>query len=390
LLKHKDIGYETILTHAGSHPDEHCGFINPPVFRGSTVVFPTLEAMTSGTQQYQYGRWNNPNTAALAELLTLLDGAEGTVLCPSGLSACAIALLSVASAGDHVLVSDSVYGPMRHFCETLGHRMGIETSYYDPRAGAGIEASFKPNTRAVYTESPGSYTLEVQDLPAIASVAHRRGALVITDNTWATSLFCKPLSLGADITVMAATKYIVGHSDALVGTISAGARAWEKVKATHFELGMYVGPDDVSLALRGFRTMGIRLKQHQENASAVATWLSKRSEVEQVLYPALPTHPDHNLWLRDFTGASGLLSLVLRPAPHAALEDFLNHLELFSIGYSWGGYESLVMTMEPRKARTATDWTSEGHLVRLHVGLENADDLIADLEAGLIRFRGGA
>lgn len=384
---YRNIGTGTVLAHAGSHPEEHHGFVNPPIYRGSTVVFPDVETMSSGGQRYGYGRWGNPTTAALTEAITALEGAEGTVLCPSGLSACTTAILAAVGAGDHLLVPDSVYAPTRHFCETAGKRFGIETSYYDPSIGAGIEALFRPNTKAVFTESPGSHTFEIQDIAAIAAVAHRRDALVIMDNTWATPLLFKPIAAGVDLSLMAATKYVVGHSDALLGTVAAGPRAWDRLKALHFQLGMFVGPDDVNLALRGLRTMGVRLARHQDSALKVARWLEQRDEVARVLYPALPSHPQHALWRRDFSGASGLLSFVTKAAPFAAIKAMLDELSFFALGYSWGGFESLAMTVDPRKMRSVTKWDEPGHLIRLHIGLEDPADLIADLEQGFDRFR---
>ncbi|MDC7701703.1 cystathionine beta-lyase [Vogesella indigofera] len=380
-------GVGTLLAHVGSHPEEHHGFVNPPIYRGSTVIFPNVDTMQSGDQRYQYGRLNNPSTEALNEALTSLEMACGSVLTPSGLSACTTAILSVVGAGDHLLVPDSVYGPTRHFCETAGRRMGIETTYYDPTIGAGIQALFKPNTRAVFTESPGSHTIEIQDIPAIAAVARKHDAIVITDNTWATPLLFKPLVAGADISVMAGTKYVVGHSDALLGTVAAGPRAWDKVKAFHFQLGMHVGPDDVTLALRGLRTLEVRLARHQESAIEIAQWLEGHDEVSRVIHPALSSHPQHSLWKRDFSGSSGLFSFVTKPAPFEAIKAMLDDLEFFGLGYSWGGFESLAITVDPRAIRSATSWDESGHLIRLHIGLEDPNDLIADLAKGIQRFR---
>jgi cystathionine beta-lyase len=382
-----NIGPNTVLAHAGSHPEDHHGFVNPPIYRGSTVVFPNVSTMRSGNQRYAYGRWGNPTTEALTEAITALEGAEGTVLCPSGLSACITAILAVVGAGDHLLVPDSVYGATRHFCETAGKRLGIETSYYDPGIGAGVEALVRANTKAIFTESPGSHTFEIQDIPAIAGVAHRHDALVIMDNTWATPLLFKPIPAGVDLSVMAATKYVVGHSDALLGTVAAGTRAWEKLKAFHFQLGMFVGPDEVNLALRGLRTMGVRLARHQESALVIARWLETREEVARVIHPALPSHPGHALWIRDFAGASGLFSFVTTAAPYSAVEAMLDDLSFFALGYSWGGFESLVMTVDPRQMRSATQWNEAGHLIRIHIGLENPADLISDLDKGFERFR---
>ena len=379
-------GVGTALAHAGIHPQDHHGFVNTPSYRGSTVVYPNVASLQSGAQRYSYGRWGNPTSDALAEAITDLEGAAGTVLCPSGLSACTTAILAAVGAGDHILIPDSVYAPTRHFCETAGKRFGIEVTYYDPRVGADIEGLFQPNTKAVFTESPGSHTFEIQDVPAIAEVAHRRNALVIMDNTWATPLLFKAIPAGVDLSLMAATKYIVGHSDALLGTIAASPRAWEQLKAFHLQSGIFVGPDDVNLALRGLRTLQVRLARHQESALEVARWLEGRPEVARVNHPALASHPNHALWSRDFLGASGLFSFVTRPAPFSAVAAMLDGLRYFALGYSWGGFESLALPADPRKMRTATAWSEPGHLVRLHIGLEDPADLIHDLERGFDRF----
>ncbi|BCQ58137.1 cystathionine beta-lyase (plasmid) [Burkholderia gladioli pv. gladioli] len=377
---------DTTIAHAGSDPASHHGFVNPPIYRGSTVVFPDVETMSRGGQRYQYGRWGNPTTSALTQAITALEDAAGTVLCPSGLSACTTAILTAVGTGDHLLMPDNVYGPARQFCDTVGARMGLETTYYDPLIGADIESLIRPNTAAIYTESPGSHTFEIQDVRAIADVAHRHDALVIMDNTWATPLYFQPIAAGVDLSVMAATKYVVGHSDALVGTVAASPLAWERLRAFHLQMGLYVSPDDVALTLRGLRTMSVRLARHQESALKVARWLESREEVSRVIYPALPSHANHDLWVRDFAGASGLFSFVTRPAPQASVSSMLNELSFFAIGYSWGGFESLAMQVDPRKMRSATTWTDEGHLIRLHIGLENPDDLIDDLKRGLERF----
>ncbi|VWB87565.1 cystathionine beta-lyase [Burkholderia lata] len=382
-----DIGAGTLLAHAASHPEDHHGFVNPPIYRGSTVLFPSIDVMQSGKQRYQYGRGGNPSTAAFAEAISALEGAEGTVLCPSGLSACTTAILAVVGSGDHFLVPDSVYAPTRHFCDTAGRRLGFETTYYDPRIGNGISDLFRPNTKGVFVESPGSHTFEIQDIPAISDVAHERSALVIADNTWATPLFFEPLAAGADISVTAATKYVVGHSDALLGTVAAGPRAWEKVRALHSQLGLCAGSDDVNLALRGLRTMDVRLARHQHSALQIASWLEGREEVARVLYPALPSHPDYALWKRDFSGASGLLSFVTRAAPLSAVKAMLDDLSFFGLGYSWGGFESLANLVDLSDVRTSTKWEESGHLIRLHIGLEDPSDLIEDLIEGFERFR---
>lgn len=384
MKKYKNV--QTLLAHASIEPEQHHGFVNTPVYRGSTVAFPTCESMREGRQKYTYGRWNNPSTEALTQALQQLEGAEGTVLCPSGLSACTTAILSVVGTGDHMLVADNVYAPIRAFCEQVGHRLGIEVSFYNPTIGAGIVDLLKPNTKAIYTESPGSLTLEIQDIPAIAKVAHDHDILVIADNTWGTPLYFPSLELGVDLSIMAATKYIVGHSDAVLGTVSASKRAWDSLKRFHFNTGLFASPDDVTLALRGMRTLDVRLERHYKNATIVAKWLESREEVEAVYYPALESHPQHDLWKRDFKGASGLLSFVTKPSKLAAADALLDNLSLFSIGYSWGGYESLAMIADPKSVRSATSWEIDGHLVRLHIGLEDPSDLIDDLEKGFAKF----
>lgn len=383
--KYKNI--QTLLAQASVQPEHHHGFVNTPIYRGSTVAFPNCESMREGRQKYTYGRWGNPTTEALSHALQTLEGAAGTVICSSGLSACTAAILSVVGAGDHLLVADNVYGPIRTFCETEGRRFGIQVSYYDPTIGDGISDYFKPNTKAIYTESPGSLTLEIQDIPAIARVAHDRDILIITDNTWGTPLYFPSITLGVDLSIMAATKYIVGHSDAVIGTVSASPRAWDRLKKYHFNMGLFASPDDVSLALRGLRTLDVRLERHFKNAMIVAQWLNNHPDVEAVYYPALDTHPQHNLWKRDFKGASGLLSFILKPSTQAAADALLDNLSLFSIGYSWGGYESLAIIANPKPTRSATNWEVDGHLIRLHIGLEDPADLIEDLEHGFARFK---
>lgn len=349
--------------------------------------FDSVDAMASEEQRSRYGCWGNPGAVALAEAISLLEGAEGTVLLPSGLSACTTAILAVCGAGDHLLVPDSVHASTRRFCETAGRRFGLETSYYDPTIGLALAGLFRPNTKGVFVESPGAYTFEMQDIPAIARVAHERNALVIADNTWATPLYFEPLSVGADLSLMAATKYVVGHSDASLGTVAAGPAAWEQLKALHSQLGISAGPDDVNLALRGLRTMEVRLSRHQESALKIAHWLEGREEVANVKFPALPSHPDHALWKRDFSGASGLFSFITIPAPDAAIKAMLDDLSLFRLGYSWGGFESVAMFVDPSKIHTVTSWKESGHLIRLHIGLEDPADLIADLQEGFERFR---
>ncbi len=378
---------DTVLAHVGRHPDENHGFVNPPVIHASTVLSPTLSDMHGHKGRYSYGRTGTPTLEALEEAITALEGAVGTKLAPSGLGAIALALQSCLKAGDHLLVTDSVYGPTRRLCETVLTRFGIETTYFDPSLGADIATLFRDNTRAVFTEAPGSLTFEMQDIDAIAEVAHARDAVVLMDNTWASPLFYKPLDHGVDLSIQAGTKYIVGHSDVMIGTVAANEKTWPNLNATHVALGLHVGPDDVYLALRGLRTMGVRLRQHQESAMKVATWLESRPEVHRVFYPPLQSDPGHTLWKRDFSGASGLMGVLLKPVAADRVEAMVDQFALFGIGASWGGFESLVIVPQDIAAiRTATGWSEEGPLVRLHIGLEDCDDILADLEAGLSRL----
>lgn len=376
----------TTLTHSGNHPEENNGFVNPPVIHASTVLFPDVETMLSGNQPYVYGRRGTPTTRALEEAVSELEGAAGTALAPSGLGAITLACFSCLAAGDHMLVADTVYGPTRNLCDKMMTRFGVDISYYDPCDLSALSSLFRSNTKAIFTESPGSLTFEIQDISAIVALARDHDALVIMDNTWATPLFYKPLEHGVDLSLQAGTKYIVGHSDVMIGTVAASERALPALKATHGDMGLHVGPDDVYLALRGLRTMGVRLERHMKSTLEVAQWLEGREDVARVLYPALPSYPGHDLWKRDFSGASGLFSFELQPASEQAVHAFLNALSLFGLGYSWGGYESLALWARPQSARTATTWETAGPLIRLHIGLEDTRDLMADLEAGFKAF----
>jgi cystathionine beta-lyase len=379
---------ETLLVTAGRDTPAQNGFVNPPVVHGSTVIYPTAEDLHAHTGEFRYARYGTPTTKALQQALMAIEGPRcaGVALVPSGLSAITSTLLSVLRAGDHLLVSDSIYRPSRTFCDGLLARFGVETSYFDPLAGAGIAALFRPNTAAVMVEAPGSQTFEMPDIPAISAVAHARGALVIDDNTWASPLYRRALEQGVDISMQAATKYIGGHSDVMFGTISANAETWPRILETTRELGVCAGPDDVFLAMRGLRTLSVRLAQHQRSALDIARWLATRAEVAGVLYPALESDPGHAIWKRDFTGASGLFSIILRPAPKQAVDALLNALTLFGMGYSWGGFESLIIPFDCDGYRTATQWAPGGPALRLHIGLENVEDLKADLELGFAAF----
>lgn len=370
----------TRLVRAGRDKSITGPFINPPVIHASTVLFDNTDAMLDRRQRYVYGRRGTPTSDALESAISEMEVAVGTVLCPSGLSAASLALLALVRSGDNVLMVDSVYGPVRHLAETLLKHLGVSTTYYDPGAGLGIADLFGERTSVVYVESPGSLTFEMQDVPAIATVAHERNALVIADNTWATPLYFKPLAHGADVSLMAGTKYLGGHSDVNIGTVAANARTWPRLKETHGTLGLTVGPDDIYLALRGLRTLGVRLERQMASGLEVAKWLAARPEVTRVLHPALPGDPGHALWRRDMTGASGLFGVVLGGWTEAEAKAFVDGLQLFGIGASWGGFESLAILAKVRHIRTAVPWKAEGPLVRLHIGLEDPADLIADLE----------
>ncbi|HEY4191161.1 MAG TPA: cystathionine beta-lyase [Mesorhizobium sp.] len=377
-----EMGTNTRLAHMGNNPRDYFGFVNPPVVHASTVLFPDTATLVSRAQKYTYGTHGTPTSDALAQACNELEGSAGTILVPSGLAAVTVPLLAFASAGDHVLIVDSVYGPTRNFANTMLKRLGVDVEYYDPRIGAGIAALMKPNTTVVFTESPTSNTFEVQDIPAITEAAHARGAIVMLDNSWATPLFFRPLDHGVDISIQAATKYPAGHSDVLLGTVSAGESCWPKLWAAFIALGCCTGPDDAYQVLRGLRTMGVRLAHHQKSTLDIATWLEGQPGIAQVLYPALPSHPDHALWKRDFSGASGVFSIVLDGGGQKQQHAFLDAFTIFGLGYSWAGYESLAVPVSLGDHAIATN-IYKGPLIRLQIGLENVEDLKADLSRGL-------
>jgi len=370
------------LVHFGRDSEMSQGFVNVPPFRGSTVLYPDVATLKSGAQRYTYGTHATPTTDALCEAWTAISGAAGTKLVPSGLAAIVVSLMTALGAGDHLLVTDSAYRPARIFCGSTLKRMGVETTYYDPRLGADIAALLRPNTKAIFVESPGSQSLEVQDIPAIAAAAHAQGACVIADNTWATPLFFSPHAYGVDLAVEAGTKYLSGHSDLLLGLVSANAQWMPRLHATVDQMAILPGPEDVFLALRGLRTMDLRLREAERQGLALAKWLQGRSEVLRVIHPALDDHPGHSLWKRDFSGSSGLFSAILNPVSETAVAAMLDTLELFGMGYSWGGYESLVTPFDCSSYRTATSWAPGGPALRFSVGLEDIEDLKEDLDRG--------
>ena len=380
-------GINTRLAHSGHDPHAYFGFVNPPVVHASTVLFPDAATMAGRTQKYTYGTRGTPTTDALCAAIDELEGSAGTILVPSGLAAVTIPLLAFLSSGDHVLIVDSVYAPTRNFANTMLKRLGVEVEYYDPHAGAGIAALMKPNTKVVFTESPGSNTFEMQDIPAIAAAAHAGGAVVMMDNTWATPLYFKALDFGVDVTIHAATKYPAGHSDVLLGTVSANAACWARLHETFITMGCCAAPDDVYQVLRGLRTMGVRLEHHRRSALEIAQWLETKAGVAKVLHPALESHPGHALWRRDFNGSSGIFSVVLDGGGQKEAHAFLDALRIFGLGYSWGGYESLAVPVFLGD-RTVAKGPTEGPVIRLQIGLEDVADLKADIERGLAAAKG--
>jgi cysteine-S-conjugate beta-lyase len=384
----KDRRMQTKVLHLGREPDAQHGFVNTPVYRGSTVLFPTLEKLKSREQPYTYGRRATPTTHALEAAITELEGGAATILTSSGLAAVSTALLAFVQSGDHILVTDSVYQPARTFCDRMLTRLGVEITYYDPLAGDRIAALIRANTRLIYAESPGSQTFEMQDIPAIAKIARSKNLWLLADNTWASPLFCSPLALGADVSIQAGTKYIVGHADAMLGAVTANTRAAKYIDNAKEALGTCPGSEETYLGLRGLRTLDVRLQRHMTSGIEMARWFENRAEVARVIHPALPSHPGHALWKRDFSGASGLFCVVLKPTSDKALAAFLDHLKLFAMGYSWGSYESLVIPFDPASYRTARKWNEAGPSLRFHIGLDAVEDLKADLTAGFERMRG--
>ena len=385
---------DTRIILSGRDPQRYGGMVNPPVFHVSTVLAENIEQLNSrdhieesGAQEMSYGRNGTPTSWALENAVAELEGGYRCLAYSSGLGAVTGALLSFLKAGDHLLMVDTVYAPTRKFCNTILKRFGVETTYYDSLLGADIRKQLRPNTTVVFTESPGSHTFEIQDIPAIAEATHAHGAKVLMDNTWASPLFFKPFEHGVDVSIQAGTKYIVGHADAMLGTVSATKEAWPELRDCTGSLGQCSGPDDLYLAQRGFRTLAVRLRQHQSSALELAEWLQSRNEVRQVLYPALPGALGHEIWKRDFLGASGLFGIELEPCVEESVADMVNGMRLFGIGYSWGGYESLLIPTNVQKIRTAVPWRFEGPLLRIHIGLEDVDDLKDDLKDGLKRLR---
>jgi cysteine-S-conjugate beta-lyase len=389
-LKSPGMSPETVIVRAGRDKSVTGPFVNPPVVHASTVLYNNTDDLIHRRQRYTYGRRGTPTIEALASAIAEIEGAAGAVLCPSGLSAVTTSLLTCLASGDHLLMVDCAYAPARRFAKTILKRLGVETTFFDPHIGSAIAALFTERTRAIYLESPGSLTFEMQDVPAIVDAAKERDVATIFDNTWATPLYFKPLAVGVDISLIAATKYVGGHSDVMLGTVSANETYFPRLLDTHGALGLCVGPDDIYLGLRGLRTMPIRLERQMRSGLIVAEWLAARPEVTRVLHPALPSDPGHTLWTRDMSGASGLFGVYFDGWTSKDAAVFVDGLQYFGIGASWGGFESLAILADPRPNRDATPWDKNGALVRIHVGLEDPSDLIADLEQALARVPASA
>lgn len=377
----------TQITQLGRDPAQQSGFVNTPVYRGSTVVFPTVSDIENNRAEFNYGTAGTPTIANLENAWTQLAGAAGTVLSPSGLGAIALALFTTLKSGDHLLMPDSVYKPTRLFCAGMLAKMGIETTYYDPQIGTDIETLFRPNTTTLFLESPGSQSFEIQDIPAMTALAKRRNIATILDNTWATPIFFKAHEHGCDLSVEAGTKYLGGHSDLLMGIVSANEQWWPKLREAYDLMAMLPGAEDCFLALRGLRTMHLRLKEAEKRGLEMAHWLKSRPEVLKVLHPAFPDCPGHEFWKRDFLGASGLFSIILRPEyTKSGVDDMLDNMSIFAMGYSWGGFESLIIPFNCANYRTVTQWQPGGLALRLQIGLEDVSDLQTDLAEGFERL----
>lgn len=384
---------ETKIISAGRKSEWTKGVVNPPVQRASTIVFDSVKAMKHAganktKQTLYYGRRGTTTSFAFSDAMVEVEGGAGCALYPSGTAAITNAIISFVKAGDHILMVDNAYEPTRDYCENILKKLNIETTYYDPLIGAGIEALIKENTTLIFLESPGSITMEVQDVPAIAEIAHQHNCIVMLDNTWGAGINFQPFDYGVDVSVQAATKYIVGHSDVMLGTATATEEYWPQLRENSYIMGQCTSPDDLYLALRGLRTLSVRMNQHESNALKIAHWLAERDEVETVLHPALRSCPGHEFFERDFNGSNGLFSFVLKDSQQWNTTAMLDGMHHFKMGYSWGGFESLILAVNNVNAmRSATTWPYKSPLIRLHVGLENVDDLIEDLAAGFERLK---
>ena len=386
-MKNNGPGLDTRVTHSGRAPAEHFGMVNTPVYRASTILFPNLAALKAKEgAKLRYARRGTPSTHALEDAICALEESDHALVAPSGVSAISVVLMTYAEPGAHFLVADNSYGPTRKFCEFTLRRFGIETTYYDPAIGSGIEELIRPETRLIWMESPGSQTFEVQDVAAITEVARRRGIATVIDNTWSGGYFFQPLTRGVDISLQAGTKYIAGHSDLMLGTIACNAAVYDRLRETYLRFGICIGADDAYLALRGLRTLGVRMRQHHASGIEVANWLLRQDEVLRVMHPALPQDPAYPMWKKYFSGASGLFGFVMKPVDHDALARMFDGFTLFGMGSSWGGFESLIVPNDPSVYRSATEWKPGGQTVRVHIGLEDPADLISELRAGFDRL----
>lgn len=382
-----DKSFETLLTHAGSKPDEYHGAVNVPPHRMSTIVFRTYEEFEKVPNvPYSYGRAGTPSSAAFEEGIAAIEGAFRSVATCSGLSAILTALMAFTEAGDHILITDNCYGPSRKSCEEILRRFGVDVEYYPPLIGADIEKLFRPNTKLVFMEAPGSLTFEVQDVGAITAAAKKACIKTAIDNSWATPLFFRPIEFGIDVSVMSATKYISGHSDVMLGVVSSNEESWPQVKRAALMLGLCGGSEELYLGLRGLRTLNVRLRQHQKNALDIAQWLSQQPQVKRVHHPALPSCPGHENWKKYYKGSSGTFGIILHQTDRKKIAAMLDGMEFFNLGFSWGGFESLLFPEQPKPIRTAQAWTEEGFSLRLHIGLEDVEDIRRDLAAGLARL----
>lgn len=387
MSKKKQHGEDTNILHSGYDPDSYHGIVNPPVVRASTILYPSLAAYEDPNHKYRYGRYGTPFTDSFTSALAELENGHDAIIAPSGLAAITTAILSFVKSGDHVLIADSVYPPTRFFCDGPLSRMGVEVEYYDPHIGGGISKLIRKNTALIYMESPGSATYDVQDVPAIVKAAKARKILTMIDNSWSSGLLYKPLDHGVDISVLSCTKYIGGHSDIMLGAAVANSPATFKIlQKGARELGTFAGSEEIALALRGMKTLSIRMKEAGARSLKIASWLEKQKGIKRVYHPALKSDPNHKLWKRDFNGSNGLVSILLEPASKKAVRAFVESLKLFPIGSSWGGYESLLQPQYLKNCRTAKLWSEEGFLIRLQIGLENTEDLIADLSQALAKF----
>jgi len=392
-MNNKKYKKDTKIILSGKIKTSKSNFVNSPIYKGSTVLFKTVEEMNrsmkiKNSQILTYGRYGSLSTFEFERAIAEIDEGHSSVATSSGTAAIVASLLAVLKTGDHILMTDSAYGVSRNLTKGLLSNMGITTTFYKPDIGKEIIGLIKKNTRVIFIESPGSLTFEIQNIPMLVEVAKKNNLITMMDNTWATSLFYKPLYNGIDISIQSATKYIVGHSDAMLGVITTNKKYTKSIRESAHNMGSCPGPEDIYLGIRGLKTLSIRLQKHQENAFKVIEWLKTRQEVDKILYPALPNNAGHKIWKRDFLGATGLFSLTLKGTKKSLINKMLNKLKLFNMGYSWGGYESLILPIEPEKLRDTYEWKNDGGTLRIHVGLEDPDDLINDLKENINILRG--